>query len=31
MNTAIENVLNGAADSTTALQQAQSAMNAIGN
>jgi ABC-type glycerol-3-phosphate transport system substrate-binding protein len=27
MNTAIENVLNGAADSTTALAQAQSAMN----
>jgi multiple sugar transport system substrate-binding protein len=31
MNTAIVNVLNGAADSTTALTQAQSAMNAIGN
>ena len=31
MNTAIQNVLNGAADSTTALTQAQSAMNAIGN
>lgn len=31
MNTAIENVLNGAADSTTALDQAQTAMNAIGN
>ncbi|HUC31621.1 MAG TPA: extracellular solute-binding protein [Candidatus Paceibacterota bacterium] len=31
MNTAIENVLNGAADSTTALNQAQTAMNAIGN
>lgn len=31
MNTAIENVLNGASDSTTALTQAQSAMNAIGN
>ncbi len=29
MNTAIQNVLNGAADSTTALQQAQAAMNAI--
>jgi ABC-type glycerol-3-phosphate transport system substrate-binding protein len=31
MNTAIENVLNGAADSTTALTQAQTAMNAIGD
>ena len=31
MNTAIQNVLNGAADSTTALKQAQDAMNAIGN
>ncbi len=31
MNTAIQNVLNGAADSTTALQQAQTAMNAVGN
>jgi multiple sugar transport system substrate-binding protein len=31
MNTAIQNVLNGAADSTTALTQAQTAMNAIGN
>jgi hypothetical protein len=31
MNTAIQNVLNGAADSTTALSQAQDAMNAIGN
>jgi ABC-type glycerol-3-phosphate transport system substrate-binding protein len=31
MNTAIQNVLNGAADSTTALTQAQAAMNAIGN
>ena len=31
MNTAIQNVLNGAADSTTALTQAQDAMNAIGN
>jgi ABC-type glycerol-3-phosphate transport system substrate-binding protein len=31
MNTAIQNVLNGAADSTTALTQAQSAINAIGN
>jgi ABC-type glycerol-3-phosphate transport system substrate-binding protein len=31
MNTAIVNVLNGAADSTTALTQAQSAMNSIGN
>ncbi len=31
MNTAIENVLNGAADSTTALEQAQSAMNAVGS
>jgi multiple sugar transport system substrate-binding protein len=29
MNTAIQNVLNGAADSTTALTQAQSAINAI--
>ena len=29
MNTAIENVLNGAADSTTALKQAQDAINAI--
>lgn len=29
MNTAIQNVLNGAADSTTALQQAQTAMNGI--
>jgi ABC-type glycerol-3-phosphate transport system substrate-binding protein len=29
MNTAVQNVLNGAADSTTALTQAQSAMNAI--
>ena len=31
MNTAIENVLNGAADSTTALTQAQTAMNAVEN
>lgn len=31
MNTAIQNVLNGAADSTTALTQAQTAMNAVGN
>lgn len=31
MNTAIQNVLNGVADSTTALTQAQTAMNAIGN
>ncbi len=31
MNTAIQNVLNGAADSTTALTQAQTAMNAIGD
>jgi multiple sugar transport system substrate-binding protein len=31
MNTAIQNVLNGAADSTTALKQSQDAMNAIGN
>ena len=31
MNTAIENVLNGAADSTTALTQAQAAMNSAGN
>ena len=31
MNTAIKNVLNGAADSGTALTQAQEAMNAIGN
>jgi multiple sugar transport system substrate-binding protein len=30
MNTAIRNVLNGAADSTTAIKQAQDAMNAIG-
>jgi multiple sugar transport system substrate-binding protein len=29
MNTAIQNVLNGAADSTTALKQAQDAVNAI--
>ena len=31
MNTAITNVLNGAADSPTSLNQAQQAMNAIGN
>jgi multiple sugar transport system substrate-binding protein len=31
MNGAIQNVLNGAADSTTALTQAQTAMNSIGN
>jgi ABC-type glycerol-3-phosphate transport system substrate-binding protein len=31
MNTAIENALNGVADSTTALTQAQTAMNSIGN
>ncbi|HEY5221377.1 MAG TPA: extracellular solute-binding protein [Candidatus Paceibacterota bacterium] len=31
MNTAIVNVLNGAADSTTALTQAQNAMNSVGN
>ncbi len=31
MNTAIVNVLNGSADSTTALTQAQTAMNALGN
>ena len=31
MNTAIQNVLNSAADSTTALQQAQTAMNSAGN
>lgn len=31
MNTAIQNVLNGAADSTRALNEAQSAMNTIGN
>lgn len=31
MNTAITNVLNGAADSTTALTQAQTAMNSVGN
>ncbi len=31
MNAAIQNVLNGAADSATALKQAQDAMNAIGN
>jgi ABC-type glycerol-3-phosphate transport system substrate-binding protein len=31
MNTAIQNVLNGAADSTTALAQAQTAINAIGD
>jgi multiple sugar transport system substrate-binding protein len=31
MNAAIQNVLNGAADSTTALTHAQSAINAIGN
>jgi ABC-type glycerol-3-phosphate transport system substrate-binding protein len=31
MNTGIVNVLNGAADSATALQQAQTAMNAVGN
>ncbi|MGD1003726.1 MAG: extracellular solute-binding protein [Minisyncoccia bacterium] len=31
MNTAIQNVLNGAADSATALRQAQDAINAIGN
>ena len=31
MNTAIQNVLNGAADSTTALTQAQAAMNSAGN
>ncbi len=31
MNTAIQNVLNGAADSTTALTQAQSAINGTGN
>jgi multiple sugar transport system substrate-binding protein len=30
-NAAIQNVLNGAADSTTALAQAQTAINAIGN
>lgn len=31
MNTAITSVLNGAADSTTALNQAQTAMNSVGN
>jgi multiple sugar transport system substrate-binding protein len=31
MNTAIQNVLNGASDSGTALSQAQTAMNSIGN
>ena len=31
MNTAIQNVLNGAADSATALTQAQTAINSIGN
>jgi multiple sugar transport system substrate-binding protein len=31
MNTAIENVLNGSADSTAALTQAQTAMNSVGD
>jgi hypothetical protein len=31
MNTALQNVLNGVADSTTALTQAQTAMNSLGN